>query len=59
MDHIRPLRRGGAPYDPDNLQVLCRACHIEKTRVENRRPRTDQEAQWDALVKAMIGDGPP
>ena len=31
----RPLQRGGKAWDRANLQVLCRACHIEKTRREN------------------------
>ena len=34
VDHIVPLERGGAAYDPANLQVLCRGCHISKTRRE-------------------------
>jgi 5-methylcytosine-specific restriction endonuclease McrA len=31
VDHVRPLSLGGDD-GPDNLQVLCRACHREKTR---------------------------
>ena len=38
VDHVRPLRRGGSPYDPANLQALCRSCHILKTSGENTRP---------------------
>ena len=38
VDHIRPLHRGGAVYDPGNLQLLCRGCHIGKTARENTRP---------------------
>ena len=38
-DHVVPLHR--APdqdaYDLDGLQTLCRTCHVEKTRGENRR----------------------
>lgn len=33
-DHVRPLERGGDPYDITNLQTLCRSCHIAKTRRE-------------------------
>lgn len=29
IHHVVPLHRGGAPYDPANLRVLCRGCHIE------------------------------
>jgi 5-methylcytosine-specific restriction protein A len=31
IDHIRPLRAGGARLDQANLQSLCRACHTKKT----------------------------
>ena len=48
-DHVRPLRRGGDPYDLANLQSLCRACHIQKTASENTRPDPARDA-WRALV---------
>lgn len=53
-DHVTPLDRGGNPWDPDNLQTLCRACHIAKTARENRRGPTPAEAAWYTLVKEMI-----
>ena len=51
-DHITPLERepGQDPYDPDNLQALCRNCHVTKTARENRRPLTPAEAAWKELV---------
>jgi 5-methylcytosine-specific restriction protein A len=39
VDHIKPIRDGGAILDDDNLQSLCRACHDAKT-VEDVRKRT-------------------
>ncbi|WP_345783809.1 HNH endonuclease signature motif containing protein [Luteolibacter rhizosphaerae] len=30
-DHIRPVRMGGAMYDPTNHQPLCHSCHSKKT----------------------------
>ena len=49
-DHVIPLHRGGAPYDPANLQTLCRGCHVEKTRADNgHRPDPARKA-WRALV---------
>ena len=36
VDHIVPLDRGGEPWALNNLQPLCRGCHFEKTRRENR-----------------------
>lgn len=30
VDHIVPLSRGGAQYDPHNLQSLCVACNTAK-----------------------------
>ena len=51
-DHIDRDWRGD-PYDPANLQTLCRCCHIEKTAAENRRPLTPAEAAWRDLVAEM------
>lgn len=36
VDHIKPLRFGGAPLDRENLQPLCHACHSAKTLAESR-----------------------
>ncbi|MFE2496012.1 HNH endonuclease [Streptomyces scopuliridis] len=30
VDHVRPLARGGEDTD-QNVQVLCRECHLAKT----------------------------
>ena len=56
-DHITPLQRepGQDPFDVNGLQTLCRACHIEKTRRENRRSLTPAELAWRELVAEMIG----
>ena len=55
-DHVTPLQRepGQDPLDPNGLQTLCRRCHIEKTRVENRREPTPAEAAWRGLVAEML-----
>ena len=54
-DHVTPLERepGQDPYDINGLQALCRTCHIEKTRRENRRPPTEAETAWRALVAEL------
>ena len=54
VDHVVPLKRGGAPWEEDNLQALCKDCHIVKTRSENRRPETPAEAAWRRLVASMM-----
>lgn len=46
VDHIIPLRDGGAPTDRGNLRGLCHECHDVKTRAE-------QKAAW------MNGNGHP
>ena len=60
-DHITPLQRepGQNPFDLNGLQALCRACHIAKTATENRRrPRTDDERAWSALVAELVNGNP-
>ena len=54
-DHIVPLDRGGDPWGMDNLQSLCRGCHIAKTAAENRHEPTPDEAAWRALRDELRG----
>ncbi len=56
VDHIRPLHKGGDPWDSDNLQTLCRSCHIAKTARENRRPMTPAESRWRMLVAKSLAE---
>ena len=34
VDHIVPIRQGGAEYDWNNLQSLCKSCHARKSAKE-------------------------
>lgn len=34
VDHIKPIRLGGDPYNPDNLQTLCEPHHAQKSAKE-------------------------
>lgn len=34
IDHIIPVSEGGAIYDNNNLQLLCKKCHNKKTAKE-------------------------
>ena len=56
VDHITPLQRepGQDPYDASGLQILCRGCHIEKTRRENRRELSPAELAWRDLVSKLL-----
>lgn len=36
VDHIVPIKQGGAPFDHENLQSLCDKHHNQKTRNENK-----------------------
>ena len=35
VDHIRPVRRGGAFWDVHNLQTMCESCHNSKSGKES------------------------
>jgi len=37
VDHVVALDQGGAELDPENLQALCRHCHMVKTRSERHQ----------------------
>lgn len=43
VDHIIPISRGGAPYDIDNLQLLCHKCNRQKSN----RLRDDYDVEKD------------
>ena len=48
VHHIHPIRDGGDPWEPANLQSLCRACH----RREHLAGGTESAA-WSELVKQL------
>ena len=37
VDHIKPVSKGGAFYDPENHQAMCTPCHDSKTAREDGR----------------------
>lgn len=47
-DHIRELKDGGAPLDPDNVQMLCGACHTAKTIAARARRMATRPARLAA-----------
>lgn len=41
VDHIVPIRDGGAVWDERNLQFLCKNCHRKKTAAEESQRKRD------------------
>lgn len=55
VDHVQSLKRGGAAWDFSNLQVLCRLCHLQKTRHENVSALTvPGQKEWRELIETMV-----
>ena len=55
VDHITPISKGGDPWDPGNLQVLCRSpCHMAKSRAERTRPEHPEIAAWRAYLRGDL-----
>ena len=51
VDHVLPMSQGGAVFDLENLQVLCRADHLAKTAKENEiAVEGPERAEWRAYV---------
>lgn len=48
-DHIKNWRDGGAFWSAQNLQALCRGCHITKTRREVALRRQTWEERLEGL----------
>ena len=56
-DHKVPMFRlaeGADPYDLDNLQTLCRKCHLSKTFGELSKSKVQKGLEWDALVAGRL-----
>lgn len=55
VDHIQPRHaRPDLIWDASNLQLLCRTCHIKKTRDENPR-LTPGRKQWLDFLEVEHG----
>lgn len=55
VHHRTPIDEGGDAYAQENLEVLCRGCHIDHHRGDSRRPLTPAEARWQELVSELGG----
>ena len=53
VDHVKPLSKGGDPWNMDNLQTLCRGCHIAKTRSEQPKQPSPAVTKWGKLVEDL------
>ena len=49
--HIIRLAEGGDPYDPDNLESLCRSCHIKTHQISRETP---EELAWRDFLSATL-----
>ena len=54
VDHIIPLEAGGAAFDMDNLQSLCRPCHFAKTTIDRGGVPHAPDAAWGRLVGEIL-----
>ena len=51
VDHIVSISRGGDPWNPANLQALCRSCHLAKSCGEWTRPEHPELAEWRRFLQ--------
>ena len=57
VDHRVAMDVGGAVYELQNIQSLCRPCHFQKTRKEREVKVTHPEVQaWRKLIASRIRD---
>jgi len=50
-DHVVPRQAGGSD-NMDNLQTLCRNCHIAKTKEDVGNPDPEGVREWDDYIHA-------
>ena len=53
VDHVKPLKWGGALFDAANCQTLCRSDHIAKTRKEQTKDNPERDA-WRAYMRQVV-----
>ena len=56
VDHIKPVSQGGAEFDPDNLQTLCRRCHIRKSTTERGSVPDPERERWKTYLVNNAAD---
>ena len=50
LHHRRHLREGGAAFDPENCEILCRDDHIS-----HHKPELAPEVEeWQAFIKELV-----
>ena len=54
VDHIVPVERGGAPYDPSNLRASCQTCNVSR-----RNKAHDTDGWRTAHTHITLVYGPP
>ena len=54
VDHVVQLAAGGAPFDLDNLQALCKPCHLVKTTIERGGVPFKPDAAWGRLTAELL-----
>ena len=56
VHHVKPVREGGAIWDPENLTPLCKDCHEQEHAHERPKPASEPEAAQDvaAALAAVV-----
>ena len=54
VDHIIPLAAGGAPFDLENTQTLCRPCHFQKSTLDRGGVPHVPDAAWMRLKAELL-----
>ena len=52
VHHVKPIREGGAVWDPNNLRLLCRDCHRQSHHQE-RPTEPPQIKAWRKFVENL------
>lgn len=49
VHHITPVSKGGAMYHPDNVIVICRACHFDEHRNDKPAQNPVRRLWWKMI----------
>ena len=53
VDHIIPVVQGGAWWDAEGLQALCRPCHFSKSKADISGPDPERDL-WKRCLQKFV-----
>ena len=54
VHHRKPIRSGGAPFEPENCEALCGPCHQALHQALEEKECDGSRLAWDTLIQELV-----